>query len=55
MPKTEISKTKTITIRLGPNTRANVERYAAKREMSVGEFVRYCVRVYMDSTPEDDV
>lgn len=53
MPKTTTHRTKTITVRVGPNLRAELERYATLREMSVGEFIRYCAMVYMDTTPAD--
>jgi hypothetical protein len=53
MPKTTIHRTKTITVRVGPNLKAELDRYAALREMSVGEFVRYCALLYMDTTPAD--
>lgn len=51
MPQT---KPKTITIRLGGQERERIESYAAAREMTVSEFVRYAVRVYTDSTPEQE-
>lgn len=53
MPQTTTHRTKTITVRVGPNFRAMVKEYAAMREMSVGEFVRYCTMLYMDTTPAD--
>lgn len=53
MPRTQTTKPETLTVRLGPKTRADAERYAELREMNLSEFVRYCVRLYMDSTPED--
>lgn len=53
MPTTKTHRTKTVTVRVGPRLRADLERYAELREMSVGEFLRYCALVYMDSTPSD--
>ena len=53
MPKTTPHRTKTITVRVGPKLRAELQRYAELREMSVGEFVRYCALVYMDTTAAD--
>ena len=53
MPK-GTGRTQTITIRVGPRLRSQIEEYASAREMSVGEFVRYCVLVYMDTTPAEE-
>lgn len=50
MPTTS---SKTLTIRVGPKLRLLIEQYAAANEMSAGEFVRYCVRVYTDTVPLD--
>jgi hypothetical protein len=55
MPKVQTTKPATLTIRVGPVTRSEIERYAKFREMSTGEFVRYCIRVYMDSIDAEDV
>lgn len=54
MPKTLTPRTATINVRLGENTKRTVERYAKAREMTVGEFVRYVLRVYMDTTAEEE-
>ena len=53
MPRTATHRTQTITVRLGPNLKAELERYAKLREMAVGEFMRYCALLYMDTTPAD--
>ena len=47
-------KTTTITIRVGPKERRRIEGYAATREMTISEFVRYAVRVFIDSTPRQE-
>lgn len=54
MPAKTSNRTKTLTIRVGPATRAAIDSYAKARDMTSGEFVRYCVRVYMDTTFMDD-
>ena len=50
MPTKGSTRTKTLTIRVGPNLKSQIEAYAHAREMTAGEFVRYAVLVYMDST-----
>lgn len=53
MPTQGSARTKTLTIRVGPNLKGQIDAYAKAREMTAGEFVRYCVLVYMDSTFTD--
>jgi hypothetical protein len=50
MPK-QITKPATITVRVGPNLRSSINEYAKLREQTPSEFIRYCVLLYMDSTP----
>ena len=45
-------RTQTITIRVGPNLRSDLESRAASREMSISELVRYAVNYYLDAVPE---
>lgn len=53
MPKKQ-TKSKPLSVRIGRDLRKKVDRYAAARGMSVGEFVRYALWTYMDQTPERD-
>lgn len=48
------TKPQTLTIRIGPAQRKLWEEYAEAREMRLGEFVRYAVRVYTDSTTKEE-
>jgi hypothetical protein len=57
MPKTTSGRATTITVRVGPNMKRDIQAYADAREMALGEFVRYAVWLYMESTeidPNDD-
>lgn len=57
MPTKSSTRTKTLTVRVGPSMRQAISDYASAREMTDGEFVRYCVRFYMDTVdldPESD-
>lgn len=53
MPKTP-PKGSTIQVRVGDSMKQSIARYARAREMTNGEFVRYCIWTYMDSTPPDE-
>jgi hypothetical protein len=60
MPKTSSNRTATVTIRVGPTAKDTIREYAKARDMTLGEFVRYCVWTYMDQTtlhddPEQDM
>ena len=46
-------KTRTLTIRLGPTLRENLEKAAADAEMALGEFVRYVLADYLKPTQGD--
>jgi hypothetical protein len=52
MPAQGSARTKTLTIRVGPSLKSQIDAYAEAREMTAGEFVRYAVLVYMDSSPQ---
>ena len=52
-PTKRPTKSAPLNVRTTPAQRELIDRYAAAREMSPSEFVRYCVRVYTDTTPED--
>jgi len=46
------TKTSTLTIRLGPKLREELEKHAYHQEMALGEFIRYAVSQYL-ATQED--
>jgi predicted HicB family RNase H-like nuclease len=41
----------TLNVRVGPKLDRAVKLYAEAREMTVSEFVRYCLKTYIDTTP----
>jgi hypothetical protein len=45
------TKTQTLTIRLGPKLRAELERVADEDEMALGELVRYILTDYLRHRP----
>jgi uncharacterized protein (DUF1778 family) len=48
------TKPETITLRIGPQLRDAIGRYAAAREMTPSEFMRHALRAYMASTAEQE-
>jgi uncharacterized protein (DUF1778 family) len=47
------TKTTTLTLRLGPKLREELERAAYYQEMTLGEFVRYAVSQYLRLQKEE--
>jgi predicted HicB family RNase H-like nuclease len=45
------TKTKNISIRIGPKLHAELMQAAAENEMTLGEFIRYVVVEYLKHTP----
>ncbi len=50
------TKTNTLTLRLGPKLREELEQAAYDQEMTLGEFVRYAVAEFLrkEQTDESD-
>jgi len=47
------TKTNTLTLRLGPKLREELEQAAYDQEMALGEFVRYAVSEYLRLQKEE--
>jgi hypothetical protein len=48
------TKTTTLTVRVGPRLREQIEERAAEAEMNTGEFVRFVMAEYIRSLEETD-